>query len=311
MNLDYVIQPVSRELIKKELSDNKFVRHTNKGDNEIYIVNHHDSPSVMREIGRLREISFASSGGGTGNEVDIDELDTCEFNYDQLIVWSPEDEEILGGYRFINCSKFQGDLKNLDISTKHYFKFSEKFVSDFLPNTIELGRSWVQPAYQPSATNRKGLFTLDNLWDGLGALIVLNPEVQFFFGKVTMYTDYNKEARDILLSFMNYYFPDKENLVSPILPLPILHENKEFIEQLKEKSYKEGHRILGEKLKELKERIPPLINSYMNLSDTMKTFGTASNPDFGGVEETGIIVTIKDIHPSKSERHIDSFTNKK
>lgn len=311
MNLDYVIQPVSRELIKKELSDNKFVRHTNKGDNEIYIVNHHDSPSVMREIGRLREISFASSGGGTGNEVDIDELDTCEFNYDQLIVWSPEDEEILGGYRFINCSKFQGDLKNLDISTKHYFKFSEKFVSDFLPNTIELGRSWVQPAYQPSATNRKGLFTLDNLWDGLGALIVLNPEVQFFFGKVTMYTDYNKEARDILLSFMNYYFPDKENLVSPILPLPILHENKEFIEQLKEKSYKEGHRILGEKLKELKERIPPLINSYMNLSDTMKTFGTASNPDFGGVEETGILVTIKDIHPSKSERHIDSFTNKK
>lgn len=311
MNLDYVIQPVSRELIKKELSDNKFVRHTNKGDNEIYIVNHHDSPSVMREIGRLREISFASSGGGTGNEVDIDELDTCEFNYDQLIVWSPEDEEILGGYRFINCSKFQGDLKNLDISTKHYFKFSEKFVSDFLPNTIELGRSWVQPAYQPSATNRKGLFTLDNLWDGLGALIVLNPEVQFFFGKVTMYTDYNKEARDILLSFMNNYFPDKENLVSPILPLPILHENKEFIEQLKDKSYKEGHRILGEKLKELKERIPPLINSYMNLSDTMKTFGTASNPDFGGVEETGILVTIKDIHPSKSERHIDSFTNKK
>lgn len=311
MNLDYVIQPVSRELIKKELSDNKFVRHTNKGDNEIYIVNHHDSPSVMREIGRLREISFASSGGGTGNELDIDELDTCEFNYDQLIVWSPEDEEILGGYRFINCSKFQGDLKNLDISTKHYFKFSEKFVSDFLPNTIELGRSWVQPAYQPSATNRKGLFTLDNLWDGLGALIVLNPEVQFFFGKVTMYTDYNKEARDILLSFMNNYFPDKENLVSPILPLPILHENKEFIEQLKDKSYKEGHRILGEKLKELKERIPPLINSYMNLSDTMKTFGTASNPDFGGVEETGILVTIKDIHPSKSERHIDSFTNKK
>jgi hypothetical protein len=265
----------------------------------------------MREIGRLREISFATSGGGTGNEVDIDELDTCEFNYDQLIVWSPEDEEILGGYRFINCSKFQGDLKNLDISTKHYFKFSEKFVSDFLPNTIELGRSWVQPAYQPSASNRKGLFTLDNLWDGLGALIVLNSEIQFFFGKVTMYTDYNKEARDILLSFMNYYFPDKENLVSPILPLPCLHQNKEFIELMKDKSYKEGHRVLGEKLKELEERIPPLINSYMNLSDTMKTFGTASNPDFGGVEETGILVTIKDIHPSKSERHIDSFTNKK
>lgn len=311
MNLDYIIDPVSRNLIKKELSENKFVRNTNKGDNEIYIVNHHDSPNVMREIGRLREVSFASAGGGTGKEVDIDELDTCVFNYDQLIVWSPEDEEILGGYRFINCSKFNDNLKEIDISTKHYFNFSERFVSDFLPTTIELGRSWVQPAYQPSATNRKGLFTLDNLWDGLGALIVLNPEVKYFFGKVTMYTDYDKIARDTLLSFMNHYFRDTDNLVSPISALPILHENEEFLSLLAGKTYKEGHRILGEKLKERKERIPPLINSYMNLSDTMKTFGTASNPDFGGVEETGILVTISDIHSSKSERHIDSFISKK
>ena len=100
MNLDYTIPKISRKLIKKELSRDKFVRITNKGNNEIYIINHHDSPNVMWEIGRLREITFASSGGGTGNEVDIDELDTCELNYDQLIVWSPEDEEILGGYRF-------------------------------------------------------------------------------------------------------------------------------------------------------------------------------------------------------------------
>ncbi len=311
MNLDYIIKPVSRDLIKKELSDNKFIRNTNKGDNEIYIVNYHNSPNVMQEIGRLREVSFASAGGGTGLETDIDELDTCINNYDQLIVWSPEDEEILGGYRFINCSNFKGDLNEIDISTKHYFEFSEKFVSEFLPHTIELGRSWVQPAYQPSATNRKGLFTLDNLWDGLGALIVLNPEVKYFFGKVTMYTDYDKVARDLLLTFMNHYFPDTDNLVNPILALPVLHDNHDFISSLSGKKYKEGHKILGEKLKERQERIPPLINSYMNLSDSMKTFGTARNPDFGGVEETGILVTISDIYASKSERHINSFSSKK
>ena len=311
MNLDYVIRPVSRELIKSELSDNNFVRDTNKGENEIYIINHHTSPNTMREIGRLREVTFASAGGGTGEEVDIDELDTCELNYDQLIVWSPEDEEILGGYRFFDCTKIKENLSEIDISTKHYFNFSNKFVSDYLPTTIELGRSWVQPDYQPSATNRKGLFTLDNLWDGLGALIILNPTVNYFFGKLTMYTDYNKEARDILLSFMHHYFPDKEDLVDPILPLNITNDTSQFISDLKGLSYKEGHRFLGATLKEKEERIPPLINSYMNISDTMKTFGTAGNPEFGGVEETGILVTIKDIHPSKSERHIDSFSQKK
>lgn len=309
MNLDYIIPKIARELIKQELSKDKFVRKTNKGDNEIYIINHHNSPNVMLEIGRLREITFASSGGGTGNEVDIDELDTCEVNYDQLLVWSPEDEEILGGYRFFNCFKIKENLEEMDISTKHYFNLSPKFINNYLPTTIELGRSWVQPDYQPSATNRKGLFTLDNLWDGLGALIVLNPEVQYFFGKVTMYTDYNKEARDILLSFMDYYFPDNENLVEPISALGITTDTSQFISQLKGLDYKEGHRLLGAKLKELDERIPPLINSYMNLSDTMMTFGTASNPDFGDVEETGILVTIADIHPSKSERHVATFHN--
>ena len=307
MNLDYTIPKIERELIKNELSKDKFVRNTNKGNNEIYIINHHDSPNVMLEVGRLREVTFASSGGGTGNEVDIDVLDTCELNYDQLIVWSPEDEEILGGYRFFNCFKLKGDLSKIDISTKHYFNLSKEFTDDYLPTTIELGRSWVQPDYQPSATNRKGLFTLDNLWDGLGALIVLNPKVQYFFGKVTMYTHYNKNARDILLSFMDYYFPDKDKLVTPIFALGITTNTDDFLSELEGLNYKEGHKFLGVKLKELEERIPPLINSYMNLSDTMKTFGTASNSDFGDVEETGILVTIADMHVSKTERHIDTF----
>lgn len=307
MNLDYTIPKIERKLIKNELSKDKFVRNTNKGNNEIYIINHHDSPNVMLEVGRLREVTFASSGGGTGNEVDIDVLDTCELNYDQLIVWSPEDEEILGGYRFFNCFKLKGDLSKIDISTKHYFNLSKEFTDDYLPTTIELGRSWVQPDYQPSATNRKGLFTLDNLWDGLGALIVLNPKVQYFFGKVTMYTHYNKNARDILLSFMDYYFPDKDKLVTPIFALGITTNTDDFLSELEGLNYKEGHKFLGVKLKELEERIPPLINSYMNLSDTMKTFGTASNSDFGDVEETGILVTIADMHVSKTERHIDTF----
>ena len=255
MDLSYIISPISRDLIKEELSNNKFVRKTNKGDNEIYIINYHNSPNVMKEIGRLREVTFASAGGGTGNSVDIDELDTCENNYDQLIVWSPEDEEILGGYRFFDCTKTNENLNELDLSTKHYFDFSDKFIAEYLPTTIELGRSWVQPDYQPSATNRKGLFTLDNLWDGLGALIVLNPEVNYFFGKVTMYTDYNSEARDILLSFMNHFFPDSEKLVTPIHSLENTNDTSDFLASVEGKEYKEAHKKLGAKLKELGDGI--------------------------------------------------------
>ena len=100
-----IIQPVHRELLKSELKKEFFSRKTRKGDNEIYIVNNNTAPNVLQEIGRLREVTFRASGGGTGLSVDLDEFDTGEYCYDQLIVWSPEDEEIVGGYRFIRCEK--------------------------------------------------------------------------------------------------------------------------------------------------------------------------------------------------------------
>ena len=118
--LDYIIPPIDRKVLKAELNADRFIRKTNKGNNEIYIINHHNSPNVMMEIGRLREVTFATAGGGTGIEVDIDEQDTSEHCYEQLIVYSPEDKEITGGYRFIDCSKIL-DTDPLELSTIHYF----------------------------------------------------------------------------------------------------------------------------------------------------------------------------------------------
>ena len=303
---EYILPPIDRELLRSELNENVFIRDTNKGDNKIYIVNHHNSPNVMREIGRLRELTFASAGGGTGQEVDIDEHDTSENCYEQLIVYSPEDDEISGGYRFIDCSKVL-HTNPIELSTAHYFKFSEKFVSAYLPHTIELGRSWVQPNFQPSISPRKGIFALDNLWDGLGAIAVDNPHIKHFFGKVTMYTSYNQEARDAVLYFMNYYFPDSDGFVTPINPLGIISEIPEFRKNLNGLNFKEGIRLLASFVKERGEFIPPLINSYMSLSPTMKAFGTALNKEFGEVEETGIMVTIDDIYDVKKRRHIETY----
>ena len=303
-----IIAPIDKAILKQELNSERFIRKTRKGDNEIYIVNQHNAPNTLLEIGRLREVTFRASGGGTGEEIDLDEFDTNEICYDQLIVWSPEDEEIIGGYRYIKCENTLNlPSKEILLSTSHYFDFSEKFITDYLPHTIELGRSFVQPNFQPSVNPKKGLFALDNIWDGLGALVVNNPEIKYFFGKVTMYPTYNTETRDFLLHFMHHYFPDKENLMQPFHPLLQNYDAAYFDTLLKDLDFKEGFKILNSYAKERGEFIPPLVNIYMGLSPSMKTFGTAVNADFGDVEETGILVTIADIYPEKKERHIQSM----
>ncbi len=303
-----VIEPISIDIIEKELTRDKFVRVTNKGDNEIYIITHHDSPNIMLEIGRLRELTFRASGGGTGKSIDIDEYDTADAPYKQLIVWSPEEKEIVSGYRFIKCKDAPiGADGVVQLATTELFKFSAKFINDYLPYVIELGRSFVQPKFQPSIDNRKGLFSLDNLWDGLGAILVDNPDIRYFYGKVTMYTHFNLHARDMILAFMNYYFPDKENLVVPIEPLYLKTDVSEFLKSISGLNYKDGHRILNQNVREFGEQIPPLVNAYMNLSATMKFFGTALNTHFGEVEETAIMVVIADIYDSKKERHVTTY----
>lgn len=305
-NTDHIIPPIPVDVLKKELNSDRFVRHTNKGDNEVYIINHHNSPNVMREIGRLRELTFTMAGGGTGQEVDIDDKDTADICYDQLIVWSPEDQVITGGYRFFDCAK-SVDPNQSELSTAHYFNFSDDFVQNYLPYSIELGRSWVHPNFQPSVNPRKGLFALDNLWDGLGAIVVRYPHMKYFFGKVTMYTNYNEDAKRAVLGFMKYYFPDKENLAWPIKAIYTSVGNHEINELLEGLDFKEGLKVLQKYCRDREEVVPPLISNYMQLSPTMKSFGTAENPDFGGVEETGILVTVEDIYDFKKERHLQGL----
>lgn len=300
-----IIEPVDKRLVEAELTFDRFVRHTNNASNELYIFKGNEAPNLMREVGRLRERSFRAAGGGTGAEVDIDELDMCDDGYQQLIVWDPAEKEIIGGYRFIHVDPTKGDKMNL--STLHYFNFSEKFKSEYMPQMIELGRSFVQPKYQMTGRGGKGIYALDNLWDGLGALIVINPHIKYFFGKATMYNSYNVEARNVLFYFFEKYFKDNENLVVPINPIKVDFDRQKMAQLFNGDTYKEDYKILGQKVRELGERIPPLINSYMNISPSMKVFGTCINSDFGDVEETGILITIPDIYQHKIERHIKTF----
>ena len=159
--MEEIIKPVSKELLKAELTEDKRLRMTNKSNNQIYIITYQNAPNVMREIGRLREIAFRAAGGGTGLSMDIDEYDTMEHPYKQLIVWNPEAEEILGGYRYLLGTDVRFDEKGAPIlATSHMFHFSETFIKEYLPQTIELGRSFVTLEYQSTRAGSKGLFAL-------------------------------------------------------------------------------------------------------------------------------------------------------
>ena len=306
--MEPIIPPVDKELIKSELTPDKRLRMTNKSHNQIYIVDYHDSPNVVKEIGRQREETFREAGGGTGKPLDLDEFDTMENCYKQLIVWNPNEEEIIGGYRYKLGSEVDFDSNGQPIlATSHLFHFSEKFIRDYLPQTIELARSYVTVPYQSSRVNFKSLFALDNLWDGLGALTVIMPNVKYFFGKMTMYPSYVRRGRDMILYFLNKHFGDKDGLILPLKPLHIDTDPVELAAVLCKDDLRDDYRILNTEIRKLGINIPPLVNAYMGLSPTMRMFGTAINDGFGDVEETGILIAVDEILEEKRIRHIDSF----
>ena len=305
--MEPIIPPVDRASIESELTPERFLRHTNKGDNLLYVVDAHCAPNTMLEIGRLREEAFRQAGGGTGQPYDIDEFDTMPEPCRQLVVWDPHAREILGGYRFITGDRIDMSSGVPRIATAHLFRFSERFLKEILPDTLELGRSFVAVGYQSSKAGTKALFALDNLWDGLGALTVVYPHIKYLFGKVTMYPAFGRENLDLILGFLNKHFPDADELVRPIHPIVTKAMSPEVQQKFSGGNYKEDYRILNRLIREKGLNIPPLVNAYMSLSPTMRVFGTAVNDEFGDVEESGIFLTISEILQDKKDRHINTY----
>lgn len=306
--MEPIIEPIDTALIQAELTPDKLLRKTNKANNELYVISHFDAPNTMLEIGRLREEAYRFSGGGTGKAVDIDQYDTMEGCYKQLIVWNPEKSEIMGGYRYIygKDAQFKEDGAP-NLSSGHLFNFSDVFIEEYLPYTIELGRSFVTVGYQSSVAGSKALFAMDNLWDGLGALIVMYPDMKYFFGKVTMYPNFGEEGRNMILYFLNKQFPDPDRLVYPRHPLRTKMDLSTLSKLFIGGTFKDNYKILNANVRELSRNIPPLVNAYMNLSPTMRVFGTAINDEFGDVEETGIMINVGEIFEDKRDRHIATY----
>ncbi len=299
---------MSVALLKAELTPDKKLCDTNKAGNEIYVIDGKDSPNVLREVGRLREIAFRQAGGSSGMALDLDEFDTMENPYRQIVIWDPDAEAIIGGYRYILGTdvKFKENGQP-HLATAHMFHFSDKFIRDYLPHVIELGRSFVTPAYQSSKAGAKAIYALDNLWDGIGAVMMQHSNVIYFFGKMTMYPSYDKSCRDLILHFLWKHFGDYENLLRPYSPVMPELDGRIMDLILKDEDFKADYRNLKEAVRKLGSGIPPLVNTYMNISPTMKMCGTAVNDEFSDVEETAILVCFNEMYADKRDRHKEPY----
>lgn len=306
--MNKIVSALSTEEVKKELIPSRLLRTTNNGNNEVYTFISHESPVLMHEVGRLREITFRAAGGGTGKEIDLDGYDMSDTApHRQLIVWDPDNNEIIGGYRFYIHDNNRKKVEPGDMASASFFNFSDDFTANYLPNLMELGRSFVQPDYQSRSRGRKSLYALDNLWDGLGAIVIENPQVKYLFGKVTMYRHFNETARNLIIWFMKKHFSDPDRLVVPKNDISLNINRDEMQAILNGENYRDDYKILSLEVRKLGETIPPLINAYMNLSPSMRTFGTVFNEAFGKVEETGIMITIRDMYIDKINRHLASY----
>jgi len=308
--MENIIEPVDRKILESELTQDRFLRKTNAADNDIFMIDAHNAPNVMLEIGRLREITFRAAGGGTGKSVDIDEFDTCDIPFKQLIVWNDKDKEIISSYRFILGRDVPLDENGYPHTPcSKLFRFSQKFIENQWQKSIELGRSFVQPKYQATNDSRLGLFSLDNMWDGLGTLVVDYPDQEYFFGKMTMYNSYNRVARNMILNFLEKRFKGDTSLITPFNPTQ--KSEKPLKEMFTGGTLAEDFKILNKNILDIKTTIPPLIKAYMSLSSTMQYFGASANEEFGEVEEIAILLTIKDIYEKKINRHINTYEKRK
>ncbi|MBR4646396.1 MAG: GNAT family N-acetyltransferase [Bacteroidales bacterium] len=308
--MNAIIDPVPVELLKAELTKSKKLEDTNKGHNELYIVTWQDSPNVVTEIGRLRELAFREAGGSTGNAVDLDEYDKMEKPYKQLIVWDPDNEAIIGGYRFLFGSDAMFDENGQPIlASSHQFRFSQKFIDEYLPHVIELGRNFVAPEYQSSKGGAKSIFAFDNLWDGLVAIIMKHPDLLYFFGKITIYPSYDYITKDLIYHFLWKHYGDKDELVRPwddqmIKPgsdpeLMNLVVNKDDL--------LEDYKLLKGAARMRGVNVPPNVTAYISITSEMLMFGTAVNHLMHNIEDTAVLIPFDEIYHDKKSRHIGAY----
>ena len=303
-----LIEPVSRKLLCEELTTDRLVRPTRIGSNEVYIFNGVSAPNLMQEVGRLRELTFRDAGVGFGTAVDIDHYDTDVFPCRQLIVWNPIDQEIIGGYRFNIFHQFKGNkLKDIPLAIKSLYNISDTFTTKYIPYVAELTRAFIQPKYQPKYTGYKAAFSLDNIWDGLGALVIKYPFLRYFFGRLTFFPNYDPTVRDLIFYFFAKHLQGDQKLIQAKEPFDSPTPITELEEIIHGQSLEEDYKKLNQAAKNHGIVIPPLVKSYFNVSGTLKVFEPVFDSQIFSSYAAAIMVTIADVYPAFIKRYLTPY----
>ncbi len=286
-----------RRLIKKELKNSQLLGTTKDGK-KIYLYEWSDNnSSVLNEIGRLREISFRKVGEGSNKKRDIDKYDRY---YKHIILWDNEDLEIVGAYRIGVAKEILEQFGADALYTNTLFEFNTNLYH-YLDDSIELGRSFVQPKYWGSRA-------LDYLWQGIGAYLRNNPQIKYMYGPVSLSQSYPKVAKDMILYFYDSYFKDDENLVTPTLPYQINLDDdymKKFVTELKLDDYKQDFKLLKQALGFLELNVPTLYKQYADLCEEGGIRFCAYNidKDFANCVDSFILVEVAKIKEKQRKRY--------
>ncbi|TLP41099.1 GNAT family N-acyltransferase [Arcobacter arenosus] len=289
-----IAHPQKKDQLIKELKKSQLIGETKDGK-KIYLYDYEDDSIVLKELGRLRELSFRKVGEGINKKRDTDKYD---IYYQHIILWDENDLEIVGSYRIGN-----GDFINKNIGIKGFysnslFKYNKRF-DKYLNDSIELGRSFVQPKYW-------GTRALDYLWYGIGAYLRANPQIKYMFGPVSISGTFPSSAKDMMIFYYSHYFSNDKELVESKLP----YQYSSHIQDLKDMfvldDKKEDFKRLKSTLSNMGVAVPTLFKQYADICEDggVKFLGFNVDTDFSDCVDGFILVDVEQIKPSARKRYI-------
>uniref|UniRef100_Q31E12 L-ornithine N(alpha)-acyltransferase n=1 Tax=Hydrogenovibrio crunogenus (strain DSM 25203 / XCL-2) TaxID=317025 RepID=Q31E12_HYDCU len=289
-----IAHPVNRKALKKDLKSAELLGETADGK-KIFLFDYEPDSPVMHEIGRLRELTFRTVEEGTGHSFDLDKYDA---DYRHLVLWDDEDLEIVGAYRIGECRHIVEKQGIEGLYTSTLFNLTPE-MGDYLPNALEMGRSFVQPRYW-------GKRSLDYLWYGIGAYVARHPETKYLFGPVSLSDAYPTHSKDLIVSFFQTQMGSKQDLAIGKRPFIPSDSVQEIAKEYFSGDYKTSYKRLNSLLAEDGVKVPTLFKQYAELCELggCRFIDFSVDPDFNDCIDSLILVEIDKIKPKKRDRYL-------
>lgn len=294
-----VIHPVSARQLRSQIYNNDFIGQTTDGK-KIFLVEYEKSKDIIREIARLRELTFRKVGEGTGTKKDSDKFDKY---YKHIVLWDDNQLEIVGSYRLADGKSVLTKFNSDGFYTSTLFKFNESFVP-LLFSAVELGRSFVQSKYWNS-------LALDYLWQGIGKYLSVNPHIRYLFGPVSLSNNYSTEAKELIVYFFSKWFPPKRNFITPLNPFELSKSSVEKLNKIfNSDDYQKELVLLKNMLNNYGFTIPVLYKQYADLClpGGVQFLGFNIDLNFSNCIDALILVDLQYLKENKKRRYLNTNT---